>query len=341
MAAAIARVLTRFVNKADRRAWTALAIVLAVLVARMRDVANVAFRLASTPLDPDLGILGPPSRSHLSTALAGQTALCVGCTKGVGFGIAAALQSIKIPFATVGRSSNDFAFDLSTVRGCHSLVESLRKNGTKYDLLFFTVGAWPDFKDPFTADGVEKVLALDLVARHVILARLVDEGLLNDGAVVVNTLASTQNFPFVNKPQIRIRLTSDRPPRSLLTGLFPIAVAADAWLPAAAVHYPSLSFAGVFPGIVVSDIAEPSLPSWAYSIYKRLLPFLALAPIDAGLNHLAIASAPQLRAKGVSYWNHLREGRRAHLLAYDPDIIAFVWDSLSNRSTTALLASSS
>merc|ERR1712154_245452 len=60
----------------------------------------------------------------------------------------------------------------------------------------FTVGAWPDFDDPYTPEGIHKVVMLDLVARHAILTRLRSFGLLSpDGCVVMSVLGSVVEFP--------------------------------------------------------------------------------------------------------------------------------------------------
>jgi len=63
-----------------------------------------------------------------------------------------------------------------------------------------------------------------------------------------------------------------------------------------------------------------------------MTPF-SISPITSGRAHLAIAASEYIRKKPVSYWNHLLEGRRAHTLAYDPSLIEFVWDFLTNTST--------
>ena len=338
--AACAKLVARLVQRADRRAWMSLAVVVAVAMTQAQLLANMGIRLMSTPLDPELGII-PGDVSSLS----GQTALCVGCTKGVGLGISLALREIGVDVASVGRSRSTFlkdekhtrGYDLSTVAGCGDFSEALKKDGTVYDLVFFTIGAWPDWKDTHTSDGIERVFALDLLARHMLLSQLVKDDLLSQGAVIVNTLAPTQNIPFMSKTLIKHRLASvantTKPPTSLFAAIFPIAIAADAWLPAAASHYKGLSFAAVFPGIVVSDLAKPALPAWAFRLYKAAIKPFAISALDSGYAHLAIAAAPQVKAKGVSYWNHLREGRFAHHLAYDPDLRLFVWDTLQNRST--------
>ena len=113
--------------------------------------------------------------------LRGRRALVVGGTRGIGRGIALALAANAASVTIVGRGPGDavvramaaraeataatsnppafrsHAFDLSTVGGCSALVANLaRTEGDDggYDYVFFTVGVWPNFSDPFTTDGV-------------------------------------------------------------------------------------------------------------------------------------------------------------------------------------------
>lgn len=141
------------------------------------------FRLASCPLDHVVGVAPPLTGGGSADGglLRGRRALVVGGTRGIGRGIALALAANAASVTIVGRSPGDavvramvaraeaadatsnppafrsHAFDLSTVGGCSALVANLARtegdNGG-YDYVFFTVGVWPNFSDPFTTDGV-------------------------------------------------------------------------------------------------------------------------------------------------------------------------------------------
>jgi NAD(P)-dependent dehydrogenase (short-subunit alcohol dehydrogenase family) len=89
-----------------------------------------------------------------------------------GRAIADTLSAAGAQVVVVGRSAAPpgVAADLSTVGGCLALVAELRACGFQFGLVVLTVGVWPDVSEPRTDDGVDKVVALDLLARHVLCA---------------------------------------------------------------------------------------------------------------------------------------------------------------------------
>merc|ERR1711966_174500 len=90
--------------------------------------------------------------------------------------------------------------DLSTVEGNLDLITLIQQSGHQpFDLVFFTIGCWPDYNSSFTADGVEKQVSLDLLSHHVLLNQLYRNELLAPAARIMNTVASTQRFPFVDR----------------------------------------------------------------------------------------------------------------------------------------------
>ena len=119
---------------------------------------------------------------------------------------------------------------VSTVDGALYLCALLKDRGVKFDYLFFTVGSWPDYSAPLSSEGIDKVVALDLLSHHVVLTRLYQHGLLANNARVMNTIASTQNFPFQSTAAVLARL--EQPPGMLPFTLFPVAVAASCLPPA-------------------------------------------------------------------------------------------------------------
>ena len=131
--------------------------------------------------------------------------------RGIGAAIKETLVRAGAHVTIVARSAageNGIAAHLDTVAGCRKFIAEASAAGVApYDYLVFTVGAWPDFSDPFTADGVDKVVALDLLARHLVLEGLAKAGLLNQGGRVLNVLASAQNVPRLTEEGLKARVT--------------------------------------------------------------------------------------------------------------------------------------
>ena len=292
-------------------------------------------RLGSCPLDTTVGnVTAVSAPADLSPTYEGKRVMVVGGTRGIGRAIACTLREAgahvtiigrsAVPFAHVTKASpacDAFAADLATVVGCRKLVAEVVSAGVKpFDYLIFTVGAWPDFAEPYTSEGVEKVVALDLLARHFVLDGLASAGLLTSGARVLNVLASAQQVPFQTEESIRTRVAAVEPPSSMFAALLPVGVAADAWLQDAAARHPSLSFVGMFPGILPTDLASSTFPRWALpAVTAAMLP-VASSTAEVGLAHATVLASPNVGRRRVSYFNHLLEGRASHPLAYRPEL---------------------
>jgi hypothetical protein len=96
--------------------------------------------------------------------------------------------------------------DLSTIKGCRELEQQLIKLGLIYDYVIFTIGVWPSATDSYTDDGLHKVFAIDLLARHCVMRTLVRHNLVSDTVRVMSVLASSHKLP--NSPNNKEALQS-------------------------------------------------------------------------------------------------------------------------------------
>ena len=236
------------------RTWALLVFCMVSMAFPPRKIVDFTIQLLSCPYDPAVGTAPYGKYLYNSPMLQDKHALVVGGTRGVGRGIALTLSKSGAHVVAVGRNTTSIvsellevrrtpkfpgdklgvmdalSVDLSTVDGALYLCALLKDRGVKFDYLFFTVGSWPDYSAPLSSEGIDKVVALDLLSHHVVLTRLYQHGLLANSARVMNTIASTQNFPFQSTAAVLARL--EQPPGMLPFTLFPVAVAASCLPPA-------------------------------------------------------------------------------------------------------------
>ena len=151
-------------------------------------------------------------------------------------------------------------------------------------------------------------MALDLLARHLVLEGLAAAGLLASGGRVLNVLASAQRVPFQTAETIRARVAAVEPPSSMFAALLPVGVAADAWLQDAAARHPALGFGGMVPGVLPTELATSTFPGWALPALTAAMLPVASRPEEVGLAHATVLASTNAGRRRASYFNHLLEG---------------------------------
>ena len=318
----------------------------------LRPLVKAALPLAMQPFDDEVGrVVG--STDDLRSKFEGKRVLAVGGTKGIGKAIVTCLSTLGADVVSVGRTAappTGVAADLSTIAGCQDLVAKLTEDSRPFAFAVFTVGAWPNPTKPLTSDGVDNVVALDLVVRHYITTRLASEGMLEEGCRVMSVLAAGQRLPpsLINADLVRERLEAsapdsagESPPERGRTNGFlnmlSTAVAHDAWIQHMSEVRPKLVFMSTFPGLLASDLpfSSGTLPACLAPVFK-----LAMLPVGdseeiMGLNHVRILASPNATVRRVTYWAApLLQACKAHPVAYDATLAAFIckWlESLINQ----------
>lgn len=315
------------------------------------------------PLDPQVGTVDDVSEGALVERLRGKSALVVGGTDGIGRGTAIAMARAGASVVVAGRSAakaqavlanmsavarfppeqtfKAYLVDLLTVKGCLGLTGQLRGNKTRFDYVVLTVGMWPDWKDPRTADGLDKVIALDVVSRFVVSREILP--LLNSGARVMSILVSTWRFIFWKDvtsitASTMQDITAGKFERYSLPEMLGTAgTVGDSWLQVMARRHHNVSFIGTFPGVVATDLlGHGTFPWWATPFINRVMKVVGMEPEECGMLHATIISSPNAARRPATYFrvgntwlgSGKMEGRLANSPAYDAEFGQWVWSFL-------------
>merc|ERR1712032_237719 len=112
------------------------------------------------------------------------------------------------------------------------------------------------------SDGIDKVIALDVLARFVIVEELAP--FFNQGARVMSVLGSTARAPPPPSVENMQKLmTGEKQSYNTPSMLATAGVSMDAWLQVAALQHKDVYFVGTFPGIVSTTliVTSKTLPS--------------------------------------------------------------------------------
>ena len=308
-----------------------------MLFAPFRALFRATLPLTLCPRDTNCGVVEEKTIDQLADSFKGKKVLCVGGTKGIGKATADVIREAGGKVTVVGRTATPptgIAADLATVSGCKELTAALKEERTTFDYVIFSIGVWPSATDAYTADGIHKVFAIDLLSRHMVLRALIEHQLLSEDVRIMSILASSQNLPasIVDKPSLMQRLSDSTRPEGV-TGLragfhlmLCTAIANDAWLHAMAPSLPpGAHVMGTFPGLLVTDLAASTFPAWLLPLVKLAQTPLSDSDEECGLRHASILASPNVGRKRVSFWAAPRlEAYEEHPLARDAEVRASV-----------------
>lgn len=318
------------------------------------------------PLDEVVGNIEPGDATILTNRMRGKSALVVGGTRGIGRGIAISLARAGANVEIVGRSAEggskvvrfmraaalrpsvqvmgSHAADLSTVAGCINFVQQLKDDSFEFDYVLMTIGQFPDRIEPNTQDGIDKVVATDLLARFVLVREL--QPLLKKGARVLSVLASTQRASVGGWPKeqdVKDVISGNRPSYWTHQMMISTALSADAFLEQAASRYPAVKFIGTHPGIVATNlfVTSNAFPAWVSGFITATVGWLSRTPLQtfvteeqSGETQVQILTSPNVEKRGATYFNYFLEGRRINDLSYDSDFQEWVWSFLETTANS-------
>lgn len=350
------------------RAFAVLSLMVALVLpfAERLFVASVG-RLSHSK-DPAQRQFEVVSQGALREQWAGKRALVVGGTRGIGRGISLNLARCGASVVIVGRSkdmgeavveemnslsSGEQAFrfqqaDLFTVRGLEAFLDSYshleRESGDaakKLDFLVLTVGTWPHAVQPKTDDGLDKVIALDVLARFTVIRGLAPM-LEKARGTVLSVLASTTKV-FPPSVETMKMLISGQQDSSGLLGIHPMlstaATAGDAVLVQGSKLYPAINFIGTHPGFVISQLTRDTFPPLFNKIKDMFLSLLPVTLSERRCGEIHVQLASQALHSNLVFFNMLGEARMSGPLAYDEDfgnwLVEFLTEFSAEQQTAA------
>ena len=324
---------------------------------------NVGFKLNAGLLDHSWGNAPELSTKERRDKCWGKNVLVVGGTHGIGRGCALSFAKAGANVWVVGRSRADALVeqmrqvsplpqqeksfqtiprDLMKAEQCTALCQEIIDKKWRVDFVVLTVGCWPDRAEPLTKDGLNKVIALDLVARYAVLEGLVPA--LAPGASALSVLASTQKMPHPEAEEIKSFITGEAATKGKQYGLMQVlamaGVSADTMLWQAGSRLPYDRVLGMHPGLVESEISKTALPRYLWPFSRATMGLLQLAGAVLGeeeagnlcVDIVAYEGVPECQKEdepNTHYYNHIRECRFTDSLAYNEEFGSWMWSWLS------------
>jgi NAD(P)-dependent dehydrogenase (short-subunit alcohol dehydrogenase family) len=259
----------------------------------------------------------------LALAAAGSNVAIVGRSEGNDV-----LQKMKSLSFNDQQRFTSHPTDLTTATNCRKLVEELKSTLPPFDIVVFTIGAWPDSKNLYTSEGKSRVVSLDIVARFVIMDHLIP--FLPPNSRIMSVLASSHVHPSFPLQSVKDVIAGTHPPT--LFDQFYCGMPMDSILLRASHLNPEIKFIGTDPGFVETDLLYATFPKSlvdvALDLGRRI--GLVLTEEQSGWRHVSILAAKDLTP--VSFYDEIPIGRRASPRADDEEFQSWLWNHLKSFS---------
>ena len=324
---------------------------------------HVLYRTSNTPLDPAVGNTRLTKTPYLHPFYNTKRILVVGGTRGIGRGMAMALAQQGASVTIVGRqgshggqdtvarlqatttlststSTPELKFipaDLSTLHGVFALATKLHYAHGQFDEVVFTINQFPNPLDPTTTDGHDRSIGIGVLARFVLLRRLVETRLLAHGARILSICASTKTEvlpPSWGRVQSILNRQQhfDGSIASFMATMGTMSYVHDTMVQVFAKKYKGLTLIGMHPGFVVTDLMQNTIfPKWCLPWLKRCMAPFSRSEKEIGWIGVQVLASPNVdklereydqgRGQGRKgkylYLNSLGEGRQSLPETYD------------------------
>mmetsp|Transcript_50346 Transcript_50346/g.162959 ORF Transcript_50346/g.162959 Transcript_50346/m.162959 type:complete len:341 (+) Transcript_50346:119-1141(+) len=294
--------------------WLFIPILVALIGVAMRFgmAHGTRFRVLS-PAPPAL------DSAQLSTLTKGSSSLCVGCTSGLGAGLAKVICEHGGDVVVVGRRRPEALLAacptrLEWVQADFSSMQTAqaagRKLGTrKFNNVIFTLDFISGDTKMLSKEGIEMNTAVYFLSRFVMIDELLSAGL--GASPSRKPRVFSMAFPGVpDVPQFE-DLNWDSTPWASWKAHKNAVVAQDAVVLGLSKRHPDVNFFGLNPGIIKTDILASFLggpSSVLFALQQLVIGAIGRSVEDYSLNTaLQLLVSPQLETATGTFYNHYGE----------------------------------
>jgi len=280
-----------------------------------------------------------------------------------------AVEKMKIAARNAGTGdSAQFNFwraDLSSFAGCSKLVENIVNDRfdklraarlkqaeekdwdiwvhelqtyeqRQYHGVVFTLGVWPDFNNPLSPDGFDRVVFTDIIARYSVWRGLLGSRLIRYGSSVMSVLSSGMRAPdtprLVEDVKQKFKRYDTQKKKhdyhTSVTQMSVIAPLGDLLLHLMSSENPEMAVIGTHPGLVETNVLDVTLGHLAASLIFTILRSLRLTFTEeqSGLRHLNILNHEN---SGLNFVDQYLIYREAPQLLENDDLFEWLKEKLN------------